>query len=255
MEKKRLDVLLVEQGLSETREKAQAMILAGEGFNAEGIRLEKPGTQYPVNLEIQVKSRTQLFKSRAGHKLQFAFEQFGIQAQGKVCMDVGASTGGFTHCLIKNGATQVVAVDVGYGQLDAELRNHPQVLNLEKTNARYLQPADLGSWGSQVELVVIDVSFISLEKIVEPLAQAFPSLKEWILLFKPQFEVGPQNLGKKGKVKSPSAVQESLAAFEQWMSAQGFLKRGGPETSPLPGKKSGNLEYLFFYERALTPNR
>lgn len=246
---------MVEQGLSETREKAQAMILAGEVFNAEGIRLEKPGTQVPVNLEIQVKSRTQLFKSRAGHKLQFAFDQFGIQAHGKVCMDVGASTGGFTHCLIKSGATQVIAVDVGYGQLDAELRNHPQVLNLEKTNARYLQPADLGPWGSQVELVVIDVSFISLEKIVEPLAKAFPSLKEWILLFKPQFEVGPQNLGKKGKVKSQSAVQESLAAFEQWMSAQGFLKRRGPETSPLPGKKSGNLEYLFFYERTLPSNR
>ncbi|NBX76196.1 MAG: TlyA family RNA methyltransferase [Proteobacteria bacterium] len=249
MEKKRLDVLLVERGLCESREKAQALILAGEVFGSQGQRLEKPGTAYPVDIEIELKSRSLPFKSRAGQKLQFALDRFHISATDKVCMDVGASTGGFTHCLLKNGASHVVAIDVGYGQLDVELRNHPQVINLEKTNARHLTKEVLGEWGTKVELAVVDVSFISIEKVIEPLAKEFPSLKEWVLLFKPQFEVGPENLGKKGKVKNEEAVQKSLQKFEDWMREQGFKKNGGPETSPLPGKKSGNLEYLFFYER------
>jgi len=249
MAKKRLDVLLIERGLCESREKAQACILAGEVFNSQGERLEKPGMLYPVELEIQLHSRSLLFKSRAGHKLQFAIEQFQVAAQGKVCLDVGASTGGFTHCLLKNGAYHVIAVDVGYGQLDAELRNHTQVTNLEKTNARHMKKGMLGDWSEKVQLAVVDVSFISIQKVIEPLSQEFPSLKEWLLLFKPQFEVGPENLGKKGKVKNEQAVQKSLQEFESWMASQGFIKKGGPETSPLPGKKSGNLEYLFFYER------
>jgi len=249
MKKKRLDGLLVERGLCESREKAQALILAGEVFGSQGQRLEKPGTAYPVDFEIEIKSRSLAFKSRAGHKLQFAIDQFQVSATGKVCMDIGASTGGFTHCLLKNGASHVVAIDVGYGQLDVELRNHPQVSNLEKTNARHLTKEVLGQWGTKVELAVVDVSFISIEKVIEPLAQEFPSLKEWVLLFKPQFEVRPENLGKKGKVRNNEAVQKSLQRFEEWMRGLGFKKKGGPETSPLPGKKSGNLEYLFFYER------
>jgi 23S rRNA (cytidine1920-2'-O)/16S rRNA (cytidine1409-2'-O)-methyltransferase len=249
MEKKRLDVLLVERGLCESREKAQALILAGEVFGSQGQRLEKPGTVYPVDFEIELRSRSLPFKSRAGHKLQFAIDKFQVSVTGKVCMDIGASTGGFTHCLLKSGASHVVAIDVGYGQLDAELRNHPQVSNLEKTNARYLTKETLGDWSEKVELAVVDVSFISIEKVIEPLAKEFLSLKQWLLLFKPQFEVGPENLGKKGKVRSDEAVQKSLQKFEEWMIARGFQKNGGPETSPLPGKKSGNLEYLFFYER------
>jgi len=249
MEKKRLDVLLVEKGLSPTREKAQAMILAGEVFDEEGHRLEKPGTLISVTKKLEIKSRTQAFKSRAGHKLQFALESFSIKVNLKACMDIGASTGGFTHCLLKNGASHVVAVDVGYGQLDIELRNHPQVTNLEKTNARHLQREHLKGWGEKVELAVIDVSFISLQKVIEPLALAFPTLKEWVLLFKPQFEVGPENIGKKGKVRSEEATQKSLLEFENWMNQQEFKKKGGPLPSPVPGKKSGNIEYLFFYER------
>lgn len=248
MEKKRLDVLLVDRGLCESREKAQALILAGEVYNSQGQRLEKPGTLYSSETEIEIKSRSLPFKSRAGHKLQFAIDQFGISCEGKVCLDVGASTGGFTHCLLKNGANHVVAIDVGYGQLDSELRNHPQVTNLEKTNARYLTREILGEWAEKVELAVVDVSFISIQKVIEPLFKEFPTLKAWLLLFKPQFEVGPENLGKKGKVKNEEAVRNSLNQFENWMTAQGFRKKGGPETSPLPGKKSGNLEYLFFYE-------
>lgn len=247
MNKKRLDVLLVEKGFCETREKAQAKILAGEVFDEKGNRLEKPGVLYSVDSLIEVKSRSLEFKSRAGHKLQFALDTFQIPTRDKVCMDVGASTGGFTHCLLKAGARHVVAIDVGYGQLDVELRNDSRVTNLEKTNARYLKKTDLGEWADLVSLAVIDVSFISLRKVIEPLTKEFPNLTEWILLFKPQFEVGPQHLGKKGKVKNQEAVEQSLAGFQLWIESLGFEKKGGPEVSPVPGKKSGNLEYLLYY--------
>lgn len=248
MEKKRLDLLLVEQGHCPSREKAQALILAGEVYGPQGVRLEKPGTLYPVDIVLEVRSRSLTFKSRAGHKLQFALDQFQISVVDKVCLDVGASTGGFTHCLLKSGAKHVVAVDVGYGQLDMELRSHPQVTNLEKTNVRYLTHEQLGEFAKEASLVVIDVSFISLQKVIEPLHHTFPHLQEWVLLFKPQFEVGPENLGKKGKVKNLEAVQSSLQEFDLWMQSQGFLKKGGPESSPITGKKSGNVEYLVFYE-------
>lgn len=249
MEKKRLDVLLVEKGFSPSCEKAQAMILAGEVFDENGNRLEKPGTLVPVDKVFQVKSRSQPFKSRAGNKLQFALDHFKIDIENKVCMDVGASTGGFTHCLLKNGASHVVAVDVGYGQLDVELRNHSQVTNLERTNARHLKKEDLKEFGDRVELAVIDVSFISIQKVIEPLAETFSSLQDWVLLFKPQFELAPENIGKKGKVRSDEATLKSLSEFEDWMSKKGFKKQGGPLASPVPGKKSGNIEYLFFYVR------
>jgi 23S rRNA (cytidine1920-2'-O)/16S rRNA (cytidine1409-2'-O)-methyltransferase len=249
MQKKRLDVLLVEKGFCETREKAQAKILAGEVFDEKGSRLEKPGLTYPVDSILEVKSRSQEFKSRAGHKLQFALDSFGLSVADKVCLDVGASTGGFTHCLLKSGARHVVAVDVGYGQLDVGLRQDSRVTNLEKMNARYLKKSDLGDWASLVSLVVVDVSFISIRKVIEPLSKEFSNLKEWILLFKPQFEVGPKNLGKKGKVKNQEVIDASLEDFQKWMTSQGFLLKSKPETSPLPGKKSGNLEYLVFYER------
>ena len=247
MTKKRLDVLLVEKGFCESREKAQAKILAGEIFDEKGNRLEKPGSLYPSDSVIEVRSRSPEFKRRAGHKLQFALDTFEISAAGKVCMDIGASTGGFTHCLLKAGAQHVCAVDVGYGQLDVGLRNDPRVTNLEKTNARHLKKTDLGEWGGLVSLVVIDVSFISLRKVIEPLAKEFPTLKEWVLLFKPQFEVGPEHIGKKGKVKDQKAVEENLEDFGNWMKTLSFEKKAGPEESPVPGKKSGNLEYLLFY--------
>lgn len=249
MEKKRLDVLLVELGHYQSREKAQASILAGEVFDEQGNRLDKPGTLYPSSKKIEIRSRSQEFKSRAGHKLQFAIDEFKIEIKDKVCIDIGASTGGFTHCLLKNGARHVLAVDVGYGQLDVDLRNHSQVTNLEKTNARYLKKTDLGEWGDSLCLAVIDVSFISLNKIIAPLSTELPSIKEWILLFKPQFEVGKEHLGKKGKVKDLEAVDQCLNHFDAWMVSVGFIKKGGPKTSPLPGKKSGNLEYLICYGR------
>lgn len=247
--KKRLDLLLVERGLFASREKAQASILAGEVFDSKGNRLEKAGSLVAEDVLIDLKPRKSDFKSRAGHKLQHAIKVFNIGVAHRVCMDIGASTGGFTHCLLKEGACHVVAVDVGYGQLDSELRHHPQVTNLEKTNARYLKAKDIPEWGSQIDLVVIDVSFISLIKIIEPLMNGFPRIKDWVLLFKPQFEVGPENLGRKGRVRSPEATQEAMKKFDDWMKFNGFQLLGEPEASPLPGKKSGNLEYLLCYEK------
>lgn len=249
MPKKRLDLLLVERGLFTSREKAQASILAGEIFDSKGNRLDKAGNLLPEETSIEVKPRRADFKSRAGHKLMHALNAFDIKVAHRVCMDIGASTGGFTHCLLKEGAEHVVAVDVGYGQLDSELRNHPQVTNLEKTNARHLKFEDIPLWGDLIQLVVIDVSFISLAKIIEPLMESFPKIKDWVLLFKPQFEVGPENLGKKGRVRSPEATQKAMKNFDHWMQSKGFELRGKPEASPLPGKKSGNLEYLVFYEK------
>jgi len=249
MSKKRLDVLLIERGLFASREKAQASILAGEVFDSKGNRLEKAGNLLSEEILIEIKPRRADFKSRAGHKLQHAINAFKISVSNRVCMDIGASTGGFTHCLLKEGAQHVVAVDVGYGQLDTELRNHSQVTNLEKTNARHLKAADIPHWGNQIELIVVDVSFISLSKVIEPLMEGFPTIKDWVLLFKPQFEVGPENLGKKGRVRSIEATQEAIEKFDIWMKAKGFDRQGEPEPSPLPGKKSGNLEYLVFYAR------
>lgn len=249
MPKKRLDLLLVQRGFFPSREKAQASILAGEVFDSKGNRLEKAGSLLSEEILIEIKPRRADFKSRAGHKLQHAINAFKISVSNRVCMDIGASTGGFTHCLLKEGAQHVVAVDVGYGQLDTELRNHSQVTNLEKTNARHLKAGDIPNWGNQIELIVVDVSFISLSKVIEPLMEGFPKIKDWVLLFKPQFEVGPENLGKKGRVRSTEATRDAIEKFDIWMKAKGFARQGEPEASPLPGKKSGNLEYLVFYAR------
>ncbi|NBX91680.1 MAG: TlyA family RNA methyltransferase [Proteobacteria bacterium] len=251
MAKKRLDLLLVERGICESPQKAASLILAGEVFGPNNLRLEKPGTLYPEDLVLEVRSRSLPFKSRAGHKLQFALDEFRISVSGRTCLDIGASTGGFTHCLLKNGAKHVIAVDVGYGQLDVELRNHPQVTNLEKTNARYLTSESLGKEGTSIDLVVIDVSFISLRKIIEPIHRNFPKIRYWILLFKPQFELAPEQLQKGGKVKNLEAVQQALRGFNQWMVDLKLTKCGGPESSPIAGKKSGNVEYLIFYENRI----
>lgn len=252
MQSKRLDLLLVDQGHCATREQAQRMILAGEVWNAKGQRLEKPGDKVPIEIQIEIRSRTAPFASRAGHKLEFALERFGVNPNGLVCLDVGASTGGFTDCLLKRGAAHVFSVDVGYGQIDVHLRNHSKVTVLEKCNARYLTLEQLlaqNAIASFIQLIVVDVSFISLSKIVEPLSKEFASCKNWVLLFKPQFEVGQKHLAKGGVVKSPQAVEEELRKFDTLMQSLHFQRKGIPESSPLTGKKSGNLEYLLHYER------
>jgi 23S rRNA (cytidine1920-2'-O)/16S rRNA (cytidine1409-2'-O)-methyltransferase len=250
MSQKRLDILLSERGLAKSREHAQAMILAGEVWTDEQ-RLEKAGMKVDVALPIEIRARTTPFVSRAGQKLHHALDLFGVSPEGKVCLDIGASTGGFTDCLLKRGASHVFAIDVGYGQIDVKLRNDARVTVVERTNARYLTPDTLGTdpaLAREIRFLCMDVSFISISKIIEPIAAAFPWIRNWVLLFKPQFEVGPQNLGKGGVVKSEEAVREALAEFAAFMTARGFIHRGGPESSPISGKKSGNLEYLVHYE-------
>lgn len=247
---KRLDVLICERGLCPSREQAQSLILSGVVWSKEQ-RLDKPGTKYPEDTPLEIRARVQLFASRGGQKLQHALDCFRISVKNRICLDIGASTGGFTDCLLKNGARQVFAIDVGYGQLDVKLRQDPRVTVVEKTNARFLVLADLvtlSATASSLSFVTMDVSFISLRKIVEPLSRAIPGLRDWVLLFKPQFEVGRKNIGKGGLVRSEEAVREALSDFHVFMAGLGFILKGSPESSPITGKKSGNLEYLIHYE-------
>lgn len=251
MPSKRLDVLLVERGLAATRELAQSLILSGSVWTGEE-RLEKAGTKVDIDLPLEVRVKTTPFSSRAGQKLQFGLDTFGVVVSDRVCLDIGASTGGFTDCLLKRGARRVFAVDVGYGQLDAKLRSDPRVVVVERTNARHLTLSDLSARheeAARIDFLCIDVSFISLEKILEPLASEFSGLKTLVVLFKPQFEVGQKFVGKGGLVRDESAVQAALGVFQTRMEKLGFTRRGGPESSPVAGKKSGNVEYLIHYEK------
>lgn len=245
----RLDKLLVQRGLSPSREQAQAQILAGEVWSA-GVRLEKPGQQLDSQRAVEVRGRGPKFVSRGGEKLEAALDRFGVSARGRVCMDVGSSTGGFTDCLLKRGATRVFCVDSGYGQLDYGLRKDPRVSAHERTNARLLTGEKIAAWGpgaGAIDLGVMDVSFISVRKILAPLRSAAPTLREWVLLFKPQFEVGREAVGKGGVVRTPELAQEALDAFRQWMNSEGWVLHGEPEVSPIRGKKSGNVEFLLHY--------
>lgn len=246
---KRLDVLLCDLGLCESREQAQRLILAGCVWTGQQ-RLDKPGVKIKEETPIEVRNRTPEFASRGGEKIVHALEHFKIPVQGRVCIDVGASTGGFTDCLLKRGAEHVFAVDVGYGQLDAKLRADARVTNLERTNARFLTRAELiakDPRAERLDLFVTDVSFISLRKIIEPLRAELSSITDWVLLFKPQFEVGREFVGKGGLVRDAEAVRAALEDFDRFMVQLGFTSGGPTELSPIAGKKSGNLEYLVYY--------
>jgi 23S rRNA (cytidine1920-2'-O)/16S rRNA (cytidine1409-2'-O)-methyltransferase len=253
--KKRLDVLLVERGLCPSREKAQALILAGEVWSGE-TRLEKAGAQVAQDIALAIRSRGLPYVSRAGLKLEYALDTFKVPVDGRVCIDVGASTGGFTDCLLQRGARHVFAVDVGYGQLDSKLRADPRVSSVEKANARFLTTAELATHhpsATEISLACIDVSFISLHKVIEPLQNGLPSLRDWVLLFKPQFEVGREHVGKGGLVRDEAAVAEALESFHRFLEGRGLRRQGGPESSPLAGKKSGNVEILLFYVDGRSP--
>ncbi len=248
MKKSRADNLLVARGLCQSRSQAQTLILAGEVWCGER-RVEKASDWVFETEPIVVRPRAARFVSRGGEKLEHALKVFQISVPGKVCLDIGASTGGFTDCLLKHGAERVFAVDVGYGQLDSSLRKHAKVSVLENTNARTLTFSDLEivhPSATQITLVVIDVSFISLSKIVLPLS-ATVRAHDWVMLFKPQFEVGPENVVRGGVVKSEEAVESALASFHAELESAGFKRSGMPQTSPLLGKKSGNLELLVHY--------
>ena len=236
--KKRLDVLLVELGYAETRTKAQAIIMSGQVYVA-GQKADKPGTSYEESIEIEVRGAACPYVSRGGLKLEKALRDFNIRPVDYVCSDSGASTGGFTDCLLQQGARKVFAIDVGYGQLDWKIRSDPRVVVMERTNVRYVTPEILGE---PLDLSVIDVSFISL-RIVLPVIKTF--LKETgqvVCLIKPQFEAGKEKVGKKGVVREPEVHKEVLDAFVALTEELQF-KILGLTFSPVKGPE-GNIEFL-----------
>ena len=236
--KKRLDVLLVEQGYADTRTKAQAIIMSGQVY-VEGQKADKPGTSYEESVSIEVRGAACPYVSRGGLKLEKALRDFGIKPVDYVCSDSGASTGGFTDCLLQQGAKKVFAIDVGYGQLDWKIRSDPRVVVMERTNVRYVTPEQLGE---SLDLSVIDVSFISL-KIVLPVIKTFlKTTGQVVCLIKPQFEAGKEKVGKKGVVREPETHKEVLDNFVTLANELEF-KIMGLTFSPVKGPE-GNIEFL-----------
>lgn len=236
--KKRLDVLLVEQGYADNRTKAQAIIMSGQVY-VQGQKADKPGTSYEETLVIEVRGAVCPYVSRGGLKLEKALRDFGVNPTGFVCSDSGASTGGFTDCLLQQGAIKVFAIDVGYGQLDWKIRSDPRVVVMERTNVRYVTPEQLGE---PLDLSVVDVSFISL-RIVLPVIKTFlKSTGQVICLIKPQFEAGKEKVGKKGVVRDAETHKEVLDNFVALAKALEFNILG-LTFSPVKGPE-GNIEFL-----------
>ena len=236
--KKRLDVLLTEQGYADSRSKAQAIIMAGQVY-VDGQKADKPGISYEETVQLEVRGESCPYVSRGGLKLEKALRDFGVKPEGLVCSDSGASTGGFTDCLLQQGAKKVFAIDVGYGQLDWKIRSDPRVVVMERTNIRYVTPEQLGE---PLDLSVIDVSFISL-KIVLPAIKALLKENGQVLcLIKPQFEAGRDKVGKKGVVREPETHKEVLDAFVNLAKELEFTILG-LTFSPVKGPE-GNIEFL-----------
>lgn len=236
--KKRLDVLLVEQGYADSRTKAQAIIMSGQVYVA-GQKADKPGISYDESAELEVRGASCPYVSRGGLKLEKALHDFDVDPTGFVCSDSGASTGGFTDCLLQQGASKVFAIDVGYGQLDWKIRSDPRVVVMERTNVRYVTPEQLGE---PLDLSVVDVSFISL-KIVLPVIKTFLKSDGQVLcLIKPQFEAGRDKVGKKGVVRDPETHKEVLDDFIDLANQLNF-KILGLTFSPVKGPE-GNIEFL-----------
>ncbi len=241
-QKIRIDALLVERGLVESRQKAQALIMAGKVIvNNEAV--DKAGRAVDPDAEISIKEGLP-FVSRGGVKLKGALDQFGIDVGGLVVLDIGASTGGFTDCLLKNGASKVYAIDVGKGLLDISLRNDPRVVVLEERNIRYFDGTGISG---PVDLAVIDVSFISLEKVLPKAKELVRSQGRVLALIKPQFEVGKGKVGKGGIVKDPALHNEVIGRISDFSSGIGFNVLGVGE-SPIKGAK-GNTEFWIFLEK------
>lgn len=243
MAKERLDVLLVKRNLAESREKAKAYIMAGNVF-VDGVREDKAGSSFEETVQIEVKGLSMKYVSRGGFKLEKAVEQFGVNLEGKTCMDVGSSTGGFTDCMLQNGAVKVFAIDVGTNQLAWKLRTDERVVSMEKTNIRYVTPEDIGQL---VEFVSIDVAFISLTKVLAPVYDLMAKNAEIVCLIKPQFEAGREKVGKKGVVRDKKVHEEVIAAVTSFAVATGFeLLR--LDYSPIKGPE-GNIEYLLYAKK------
>ncbi|MBQ7758547.1 TlyA family RNA methyltransferase [Anaerotignum sp.] len=244
VEKERLDVLLVQQGLANSRELAKAYIMAGNVY-VDGQKEDKAGTKVAVNANIKVKGSQMKYVSRGGYKLEKAINEFGVQLEGKICLDIGASTGGFTDCMLQNGASKVYAIDVGYGQFAWKLRNDERVVCLEKTNVRYVtheQVPDEGDFAS------IDVSFISLTKVLPAVLGVLGSKGQLVCLIKPQFEAGREKVGKKGVVRDINVHREVIEMIVNYVRAQnlGILAL---DFSPIKGPE-GNIEYLIYLDKS-----
>ncbi len=241
---KRLDVALVERGLVDTRARARAVIMAGTVYVA-GERVDKAGALVKDDAGIVLKGEVLKYVSRGGFKLEAALDAFGVDVSGLTAVDVGSSTGGFTDCLLQRGASKVYAIDAGRGQLDWKLRNDPRVVSMEKFNARYLKPEDIG--GGPVGVAVIDVSFISLTKIIPPAAGVLAQGGVLVALIKPQFEVGKGEVGKGGIVRDEAKRKEVVDKITTFVSDIGMDVRGVIQ-SPITGA-DGNVEYLICAEK------
>jgi len=239
--KKRLDQLLVEKGFFPSRARAQAAVLAGLVF-VNGKREDKAGAQFSPEARIEIKGQEHPYVSRGGVKLEKALAEFGVSSEGKACLDIGASTGGFTDCLLQRGAARVYAVDVGYGQIAWKLRQDPRVKVVERTNARHLRLQDLGLTGPAIELAVIDVSFISLSKILPAVYNLLKDGAEAVALIKPQFEARREQVGKGGIVRDEAVRKEVIERVKAEAEAIGF-KAKGVIASPISGA-DGNVEFL-----------
>lgn len=238
--KKRLDVLLVEQGLADSHEKAKAIIMSGIVY-VDNNKEDKAGTTFEETAKVEVRGNTLKYVSRGGLKLEKAMNNFGVTLDGKVCMDVGASTGGFTDCMLQNGAVKVYSVDVGHGQLAWKLRNDERVVCMEKTNIRYVTPEDIDD---RVEFASIDVSFISLTKVLPAVKELMTENGEIVCLIKPQFEAGREKVGKKGVVRELSTHIEVVQMIVDYVRNNGF-RTLDLSYSPIKGPE-GNIEYLLY---------
>ena len=236
--KKRLDVLLTEQGYADSRSKAQAIIMSGQVY-VNGQKADKPGVSYEETVELEVRGAVCPYVSRGGLKLEKALRDFGVKPVDYVCSDSGASTGGFTDCLLQQGARKVFAIDVGYGQLDWKIRSDERVVVMERTNIRYVKPEDLGE---PLDLSVIDVSFIGLEIVLPTIKTLLKPNGQVLCLIKPQFEAGKENVGKKGVVRDPKIHKMVLDNFVSLVDSLNF-KILGLTFSPVKGPE-GNIEFL-----------
>jgi 23S rRNA (cytidine1920-2'-O)/16S rRNA (cytidine1409-2'-O)-methyltransferase len=242
LKKQRLDTLLVELNFCDSRQKAQRCIIAGE-VKVDGTIIDKPGTPIVSTAQIELQAKPP-YVSRGGEKLKGALDAFKIDVRDRICLDGGISTGGFTDCLLQAGAKQVYGVDVGYGQVAWSIRQDERVILRERTNFRYLTPEELYGDAIKPDLGVMDLSFISLTKVLQPLWNLLVSPKEVIFLVKPQFEVGKEKVGKKGVVRNPEARTEAIR--QVWEAAKNLgWNYQGLTTSPLKGP-AGNVEYLLW---------
>ncbi|MDF2512697.1 MAG: yqxC [Herbinix sp.] len=246
--KERLDILLVNRNLAESREKAKAIIMSGNVF-VDGQREDKAGSTFAEAVNIEVKGNPLKYVSRGGLKLEKAIAAYGIQLEGKLCMDVGSSTGGFTDCMLQNGAIKVYSVDVGTNQLAWKLRQDERVVSMEKTNIRYLTTEQIGE---EVSFASIDVSFISLTKVLQPVRDLLAPEGEVVALIKPQFEAGREKVGKKGVVRDQKVHVEVIERVCEYAASIGFecLELN---FSPIKGPE-GNIEYLLYLRKKIYNN-